>query len=244
MSNYDLGEFTFGSGDERVQQQEPRFKGKKGEKYRLSFAWLPGVEEGTMDFSGTPRFKGGKVHFINKVGYVFHLGPEFAKFTGKKPRSRVATIVVKWRTDRKGKIDKTRLESQDFGSEPGDYEVLYWAFGDDKYEIVKDQADEWPIQKHDLMVSCTDSQYQKMTFKPAQGNVLRIVQKKHPNLFKRIVAEVADLVPNLMSEVGRKMTLAEIREKLNDQGEGQVQPIASSVESEDVDDLVDSYLEE
>ncbi len=49
MSDF-IQQFGFGQGDRAIGQQTKRFKGEGGKRYRVSFAWWEGIEDGTPNF--------------------------------------------------------------------------------------------------------------------------------------------------------------------------------------------------
>lgn len=53
--------------------------------------------------------------------------------------------------------------------EPVNAEIYFWAFGSDKFVQLRNIIKEWgPITNIDLMVTCTDAQFQKVSFTPAR----------------------------------------------------------------------------
>lgn len=246
MSKFDdFQEFGFGSGDEAISQGGVlRFKGKKDEHYRISIAWWD-IIDGRLNMDAeTPKFTGCNRVYIDGCGYVRASSEEIAKFGKKDPRLAVGTVIVKWPT----KVDTGALNKARFTD--GDFEVMYWNFPEDKYKAIKPIHDEWHLGQSDLKVHCIDTQFQKMTFSPTKKNLLRDIAASDKPIFKemyaRIVAEVEKLAPKTRASVARDMTVDEIRAALG-RGNGSFSPtapaIASAASSDDVDDLIDGFIE-
>lgn len=239
MSNNDFKDFGFGDGDDNVGRKSEKFKGEQGRTYRVSFVWWPGLEDGKPDLDAkTPRFRSAKRFYFEGVGYVLDGGPEFAKVAGEAPRLSVATAIVVWPTDSKGQIDKARFLN-------GDSKVLPWIFSGDKFMSFKPVHQEFPFGSHDLTISCTDTKYQKMTFSPCRDSLLRKLLEKDgaKDHVKDIISQAQEVVANIGNEIGRAITLDQLREKLGGVPAGA--PAGSSAGSNaDIDSLVDDILDE
>lgn len=248
MSKFDdFQEFGFGSGDESINQGEViRFKGKKDEHYRISIAWWE-IIDGRLNMDAeTPKFTGCNRIYLQGVGYVRVSSEEIAKFGEKDPRLAIGTIIVKWPT----KVDTGALNQARFRD--GDFEVMYWIFAEDKYKTIKPIHDEWHLGQSDLKVHCIGEQFQKMTFSPTKKNLLRDVASSDKPILKemyaRIVAEVEKLSQKVQAAVARDMTPEEIRSALGrSKANGATNPaapaIASAASSDDVDDLIDGFID-
>lgn len=239
----DIMDFSFGAGDDSIGSGKfERFKGREGETYRLSFGlWF--VKDGMPDFTtGSPRFSGARRFYIPGVGYILdNKSPELARLAGGPPKVTVATIVISWPLDRKGQIDKERFMV-------GDADVLPWVFSGVVYEKFKKQNAEWPFAKHDLMVDCTDTQYQKMDFRQGREMLYGTLwasskgQEAARSLFERVQA----LVPSLSEMLGRSMTVDQVREKMGQQGVGPHRggEAPGGVTAGAVDDILASVMDE
>jgi hypothetical protein len=230
----DVQDFTFDQGDEGVGKKSDRFKGKEGETYRVSLAWLPVGDGGKFNFDKTPNFIGCSRIFIPDVGYVLYGGPEFSRFGQVK--QHVATIICVWPTDTKGK-----LKTQEFSKGQG-YRVCPWVFAPGVYDQLKGLNNDWPMTEHDIVLACTDSQYQKMTMQPAKENLLRKLANSDTAMATRVVPEIAEQVKaiseTIRNDVARKMTVQEIREKI---GGAPSEPVQTT--ADDVDALLDDLIE-
>ena len=231
-------DFGFGQGDRNFTGRSTRFKGETNKRYRISFAWWDGIEDGTPNFDAeTPKFKGGKRIYIPGVGYIFDKGPEFARFSKDGSRTAIATAVVVWPTLPNGKLDAD-LFKRDGGN------VMTWVFGVDKYKQIEPNHIQHPFGGNDLIITCTDSQYQKMSFVSAPDNLFREVvegkfAKKMAGRGQELMADVQGLVGNISNEIARDLTLDQIREKL---GGATSSPVESSDNVGDVDDMLSDLL--
>lgn len=234
------GVFGINEGDETVGKRENRtkFKAKEGEGYRISIAWWP-IKDGLLDLDAkTPFFIGEKRSFISSVGYFFDKGPEYAKLAGKPGRQAIATILVKWPTDKRGVLDKQRFAN-------GDYEVMPWIFSGTRYNEIKEQHEEWGLGKHDLKLTCTDTQYQKMTIMSTKDSCLAIIMEspKRTEQAKAISQEIAELAQSMRRELGQDLTLDQIRERMG-QDVASAAPASSEMNMDEVDDMINDLLEE
>lgn len=218
-----------------------RFKAKKGETYRISFAWWPLDEHGNLNLAAKkPRFIGGKVNFIDKVGYILNKGPEYTVLAkGEQPKVKIGTIIVKWPTDKAGNVDQSRLNN-------GDYSVMPWVFGEARYKVLENSWREWAAGEHDITALCEDEQFQKMTFNPCKNSLLSQILKspseRHKAFAVDILSRVKELEGKINNEVARDLTLDEIRLKM---GTGGPSPVSSpSGMSAGVDDLLGNILDD
>jgi hypothetical protein len=236
-------QFGFGRDDGNIGQKNNKFKAEQGRTYRISFAWWSGLDEDKLEFdSPTPEFVGALRHYKEGVGYILNKGPEYTKLLGP-PKQSIGTIIIVWPTDSKGEPDKTRLGA-------GDFDVMPWIFSGDKYKQFAQIHSEFHVGQHDVKATCTDTQYQKMTFAPCKESILRklLSTPKTAEKFKdEIIARVKDIASSIQNDIAREATLDEIREKLSGSPSGggggftQSGPGSEAV-AEDIDDLVDGLL--
>jgi hypothetical protein len=236
MSGYT--EFGFGSGDDNLGGRSKRFKAKEGEKYRVSFVWWPGIEDGNPDLeAATPKFIGCKRLYLQGVGYFIDKGPEYVKIAGGSPsKMQVATLICKWPTDSNGSLDKARFQN-------GDFSVMPWIFSTDKYRNIEQNHREFPLGQHDLTISCTDTQYQKMTLSPCRESLFRkLVEKDKAG---PIIEAVRSNLSSINSELAQDLTIDQIRERLGRSDRG-ASPMAGGgvapANSADFDNMLDDIL--
>jgi hypothetical protein len=241
MSGYQ--DFSFGENDSGIGEKTKRFKAEGGHTYRVSFGWWKKTDEnGLAIMDGAPQFTGAQVNYIPNAGYIVNSGPEFTKLAGEPARTRIGTVLVVWPTLKDGTIDKTRLAA-------GDVEVIPWIFSGDKYKRLNHIHKEFPFGQHDVTLSCTDTQFQKIDFSPCKDSLLAKMMgnDKAKGLVDSIFADVARIVEGIRGEVGREMTIEQVREKLagGGGGGGGSAPVAqaAAVASEDIDSMVDDMLD-
>jgi hypothetical protein len=238
--------FGFGQNDESVGAKNNRFKAEQGRTYRLSFAWWE-IKDGKLQLDApTPKFIGAQRNYIPGVGYILNKGPEYTKLAGNPPKMSIGTVVVVWPTDAKGAIDKEGLGA-------GDFKVQTWVFSQDKYQSLVPVNVEFPFGQHDLLLTCTDTQYQKMTFAPCKESLLRkiLAATGATEHAERLLAGITAAIEAVPGEVGRELTPDQIREKMSGQGGGGGNPGgggrgptgSGSAAQEDIDALVENLLE-
>jgi len=236
-------QFGFGQNDQGVGRKGKRLKMDKNEVCRISFIWWPGIDTGKLDLDApTPGFVGAPRHYLKGVGYFINKGPEFTKIAGEAAKMRINTLVVKWPTNSVGKLDAAAIAE-------GQFEVLNWVFDEGKYDEIKPIHAEWPLGSHDLKIKCTDAGYQKMSFSPCRDSVLRKFYSKDPAsaLMKAVIDAAQKLLPDVENEIGRNMTIDQIREKLGGGGGGGgggSAPVSDVVATEEMDDALDDLLED
>lgn len=240
----DFQQFGFGQDDDNIGRTSGRLKMDKNETARVSFLWWPGLDSGIPDMKAeTPVFIGAPRHYLKGVGYFINKGPEFTRLAGEPPKIRIVTIIVKWPMKSGGKVDVEGISS-------GNYEVMYWVLDEGKYDGLKAIHNEWPFGSHDLTIKCSDAQYQKLTFTPCTDNLLAKLFSKGSDspLVTRLLAEGRKLIPNAGNEIGRVMTLDQVREKLvaaggAPGGGGNGISGVDMVSSVEIDDALDNLLD-
>lgn len=236
MSSYlDIG---FGVNDSTIGVKGKRFKAKEGETYRVSFVWWPGLEEGKPDLNAqTPRFIGAKRLYIAGVGYFISKSPEYERLAGSAAKMYVGTVICKWPTDSRGNLDKGRFAS-------GDFEINSWVMSTDKYRAIEARHREFPLGEHDLTLSCTDTQFQKIDISPCRESLFRKILEKDPERARAIIAEATAVARDLPRDLAQDLTLDQIREKMNKGGGASpvVNTGTTSNSSADFDGMLDDIL--
>ncbi|MEL7339302.1 MAG: hypothetical protein AAGM67_02365 [Bacteroidota bacterium] len=204
--------FGFGKGDDNIISTSKAYKGKKDNTDRVSFCWWPIKEDGKLDLEAdTPKFIGAKRGYRDGVGYFLVKGPEYAKLADGKPKTQVATLLVIWPTDDKGKLNIDAFKR-------GEFEVKPWVFSQDKYRSLAGIAEEWPFAEHDIKMKCLDTQYQKMEFNNLKDSCLKKVfdgdTDTHKMMQNKILAAIEELAPDLGSVICRDYDIQELHEKI------------------------------
>lgn len=242
MANDDgLFEFGIGHSDRSARSRETRLKMTNKQRVRLSFGWWPAKADGTPDFDAdSPVFKGAQRHYVSGKGYFLNGNrPEVTQILGVPPQTRLITIVVKWPIDKNGKIDGAELAA-------GNYDVLTFVFDPKKYESFSPLNEEFPFGKNDLMITCTNAEFQHMDFVPKVGNLLRKLSEdpKAKHHFDTIMGEVATLSASASSELGKFLSLDELRAVMSGGkvGNGGGARSAVATTDEDIEDALDDAL--
>ncbi len=234
-----LQEMGFDLNDDGVGSKGNRLKLKEGDKFRVSFAWWPGLEDGkpVLD-SPSPRFLGGKRLYLAGVGYFMDRGPEYVKIAGSPSKMQIGTVIIKWPTDSSGAIDKAKFAS-------GDFKAMSWIISGDKYQNLKTTNSEWPLGSYDLNIACTDTQYQKITISPCRESLLRKILEKDPVKAAAIIAQAKAVAEGLPGELAQDLTIEQIRAKLAGGPVG-ARPTAGSgaapASSPDFDNMLEDIL--
>ena len=239
----DFETFGFGEGDDKVSQKKPYFKGREGEKYRVSLAWWDRKKDGTLDLDvSTPKFTGVMRVYIPGCWYVKASSEEVASYAEKPPKLAIGTIVVKWPTDKNGILDKERFAR-------GDYEVMYWVISKDKYDAIKPIHAEWHLGNSDLSVTCADTQFQKMTFSPTRKNLLRDLSdsERGKKIYKEICNEIDSLESGIEEALANSYSAEEVKRRVSGGGAsiggGGTKPLTDAASDEDVEEFLDDILE-
>lgn len=244
--------FGFGSNDERIGEKSNRFKAEAGRTYRVSFASWPLVDGKLNLDAKTPQFTGAPRIFIDKIGFVINPSAEAVKYSngGADPRMAIGTLLVVWPCAANGEVDKSRMQLAN-----GGIRVQPWIFSDDKYRALVPCHSQFHFGSHDLMITCSDAKYQKMTFASCNNGLLRSSLEKGTSFADALLAEILSQQAALPLEIGREMTAQQIREKMasagvnpsGPQGSGGGQSaMASSLSAvgagQEIEDLLDGVV--
>lgn len=224
----EVAEFGFGENDDIAAGKTEKFKGETGKTARISFAYWKTVD-GKLDLTAkSPVFIGGKRHYVAGVGYFLNKGPEYTKIAGAPPKTSVATVIVQWPTDAEGQLAKDRIK---------DFKVLPWIFAGDKYDALKRIHGQFGFGSHDVLATCTDSGFQKMTFAPCTDSMLKtfLASKAGDSLTQKILKVASEL----STEFARDLSIDQIREKL---GGSASSPGGAAVSEEDVNNILNDIL--
>ena len=229
-------DFSIGDNDKAAKVQTTRFKQELNQLDRLSFAWWPLNDDGTVNFDApSPKFRGAPRHYVKGKGYFLNQGrPEVEAILGVPIQTRMCAIVVRWPTNKKAEPDSAALLD-------GDSEVNFWVFDPKKYEDFYPLNEDNPFGSYDLIVKCTQADYQHQTFRTKKGNLLREISKKPEmkGLYDDIMEMVAARALAVNAELGQTKTLDELRAIMA--GGGGTTP-AKAVASGDVDDEIEAAL--
>jgi len=224
-----------GTADPLVSSDKTRWKPEKG-IYRVSFVSVPGLAQGTPDFSAkAPKFQACKRLYSKALGYFLDKGPEFQKFSEQESRLSIATTLVFWPVDSKGQIDKTRLSQ-------GEFRVHAWIMSKDKYQQLDTINSDNPLVSRDLKITVTDPTFHKMNFSPCGDSVLLQVKDKMPELYNRVVGFAQTIEAGLQKDLAQDLTVEDIKTRLAEKG-GSVASAPAKFDKEfDADNMLDDIL--
>lgn len=92
------------------------------------------------------------------------------------------------------------------------FQLALWIFGPDKFTYIRELRKEWgDLRNHDLIVQCTDAQFQKLTIMPAASALwLQNEDLKHEVVedFKENAYDVEKIIGKALSPADIKIVLA------------------------------------
>jgi|SRR6056297_1946197 len=207
-----MGVQAFGADNDEVRGYSFKsWKAKSGEKYRIGFVFF--------DENPKSMFLGVPVHYKDRY-FVCKSTPEKKaiccthSYDGNKPRWRVGGVIVMY------EMSEKKLRS---------YKLKPWVFTDKMYQKLKTANEEFPLSRHDLILSCTNEDYQTIEPQPCKESFWQMkdaLKNKILDEAKIIHQEVGD---NLASD----LSIEEVKELLgiDDAGSGDA---AENVELGDV----------
>ena len=211
-------DFTIGDGDRNIGKKTKNFKAESNTTYRVSFAWLTSTDDnGRPTDASTPKFTGCERVYKQGVGYVLIKDSNRAAMIDvlkSQPKQAVATIIVVWPTNKDGDLDETSFKSGK------GYEVQPWIFSADKYKEIGRNHKRFPLTKHDLSMSCSDAQFQKLTFTPEGECLLAKLmgskKKEHQAVVNNILSDVAKIADGMHRSLARDLSVDDVREALGE----------------------------
>lgn len=207
-------------GDIEVKPKfKEKYKGVPGEKHRIAIIWPE-----KMDTTKKGPFVVRHTHFEQKY-FVCKEGICCEKLGPAK--TRIACLVIKYKTKKDGSLVKKEGEKIPF-----DFEVLEWILSETKYNKLKDLHKEFPLKDHDLMVTLEGTeQYQDLNFTPCKESVWQARDE-----FKReVYKESEPLRENLARSLGQDLSIDEIKELL---GMGVAQPSEAITNASNIEDIL------
>ena len=224
MSESGLKEFSFGEDDDTISFTTDKYKGDAGNTDRVSMVWWRDLDSDGLPVLGKsakPRWVGGPRVFIKGVG-AFFVPPSnkdlatLAKKAGEDPKEYAGTIIAVWPTDKNGALDEEapRLHKVD---------VKPWIVSGDRYRALKRKHNNTHFANHDLLLSCTDSQWQKMDIDVCGNSLyLKIVEAakdsekgaKARAIVDRILDRIEKIEPMVGKLIANDWSADTVREKM------------------------------
>ena len=194
-----------------------KFKGEKGKEYRV----------GLVAEDLNKGFLGAKTHYIEGIGTIVCKSTSDAEalccshgYEGNTPKWKIGISIIVYNLS----SDGTKLES---------YKVIPWIFNDRIYNQLKTQHQEWGLDQNDLLLKCTDSQYQSFEISLKKGCVWR----KNSKIKEECLAEAEKQRKQIKRNLGRDVSNTELKEALGI-GDG-IGDAAAEVDLGDVADILD-----
>lgn len=206
-------------GDIEVKPKyKEKYKGVPGDKHRIAILWPKDAAQGPFVMRNT-HFS--DKYFVCKEGVCCEkLGPA---------KTRMACLIIKYKTKKDGTLIKREGESLPF-----DFEVMEWLFADKKFGQLKSLHNEWDLKNHDIMVSCDGSeQYQDLDFTPCKEAVWKI----KPEYIEAVYRESEACRTSLAKSLGQDLSVDDIKQLLG----LEVKPASEVIASEEsLNDILDS----
>lgn len=144
------------------------------------------------------------------------------ELVGQEPALRFGVVVAVYDTMKDGTIKnvyKTKPEAMDF-------ELQIWIFGEKTFQNLKAKHQEWDLTKHDLIVACTNEQYQHLDIdvtkstwaidSPALGDRIKreydLYRYKDPSGYLGKALSEGEIVARLGSVLDTKANTPEVAE--------------------------------
>ena len=225
VETVNLGDDTVATGEYEV------FKGRKDQIDRLSildprhaaFARCHYVEDSGFVVCNSSFQKQGSVEVVQHLAPCCErLGP---------PKKRFSVMVVHYMTDNKGRFPNNVLS----------FTLKVWRFGEPVFDQLRTLDSQFPIDRYDVMVNCTDEQYQRMTITPCSEYMLaHEAMKPHLSV---ISSWFNSMRPKLDKTTGKRLDQKEMNDILFRSGGSSfgvppVAPGASDVPATDVNALL------
>lgn len=120
-------------------------------------------------------------------------------YDGNLPKTRIACILIVY--DIAEKNGKKSLRG---------YDLIPWIFSEATYKKLNILGKEWPLDKHDLLLTCTNEDFQTIEV----NNCKECFWKSNDDLKKKIIAEADKMRPTLGRQLAADLSISEIREQL------------------------------
>lgn len=186
---------TFGADRTDIESSKfKKYRGKDGQTDRIGIIMKDPKE----------MFKGLRAHF--KERYFVCKSTKQKKeicclhgYEGNRPRYRVGGVIVVY--DLVVKDGKSKLKG---------YEVLPWSFGEKMYQKLVEINKEFPLESHDLKLTCTNEEFQNFDV----FNCKESLWSSNPDLKAKILAEYETLIEEVARNLAADLSVTEIRELL------------------------------
>lgn len=187
----------FGTDREDIQSSKFKsYKGKGGQTDMIGFV-----------FPEKPQaFCGAKIHYKDRY-FICKSTKEqkaiccTASYQNNTPKWRIGAVIVVYQIGKDPDSGKQKLVS---------YEVMPWVFGESMYDKIKKLDSEWPLDQHDLKITCTNEDFQNIDITPCKTSIWRNNEK----LKEQIMAQFAAIMEDAKKNLGSNLNVEEIKELL------------------------------
>ena len=192
----EVEEVTFDS-DIKISALDRFPKMKKDEVSRVAFT--------LFDANGSPMIKMSN-YFYDETSRKFFIAPKDPETLKRciaklgEVKIRFATIVVRYETDMNGNLI-------DYGNGSWSYKLFAFTFSTDKFPTLKSLHKEWGLQNVDLLFTCSDIDFQKITMNPTR----QCIYRQNEQVTADILSKATDLYNNnLNKHLGNSLSDEEI----------------------------------
>jgi hypothetical protein len=211
--------FTPGENDSSIGQRITRFKGETGRSYLVSFvSFTKYNEDGTPATDAGPAFASASRIYKAGVGNVLVDDSNrsvLESLLKKEAKQYIGTVLCVWPTNKDGDLD---VESFKAGK---GFKVMPWIFSAARYPDIARLHKKFPLQSHDLTMTCSDATYQNFTMVSDPKSCLRLYLDSKNENFRAVGAKIVEesrrLFDKIGREFGREMTVDEVREALGEE---------------------------
>lgn len=171
-----------------------KYKGKMGRTDRVAIVFA----------DGEAPCVGSAVHFKDRYFLCKSTNDKkeiccLHSYENNMPKMRIACILIVYEiAEKEGKVSLRG------------YELLPWIFGETQYQKLNKLGKEWPLDKHDLKLTCTNDEFHSIDV----INCKECFWRSKPELQKKILAEAAEIRKTLSRQLGADLSVTEIREQL------------------------------
>jgi len=162
---------------------------KANEKARLAFL--------VFNDSGSPQLKKVDYFYDKAANAIWNVpkNPEVLKACIAKygePKIKFGGIVMHYETDQHGNVLPTN-----------NFKLEAWTFSRDKWPVIQGIHKEWGLANHDLILTCTEPEFQKISIAVARDCLFKAAD---PNIVREILEKARYLhEKHLPNRLGRQM---------------------------------------
>jgi hypothetical protein len=185
----DDGILEFDGIDSVGPEKLPFFKGEQDRKYLVGFIWHE-VSAASLkkkyleDSSFKTKVTNGQVKIVEKEDGKYVRRPRFFSvnthwseetstfrcFKGLcckefgEPKTKIATLIVKYPTDNHGRPKKEKFDFEDL-------ELYIFSFNEKLYNAIKTANEMYPLLNTDVVLTCTNEDYKTFTAQSAKESI-------------------------------------------------------------------------